>query len=77
MARLPNFGDIDGIPCDQCGETVSCVHLAEVSLCDDCFEPTARDTLRELFGREICGTIIWSGDHPGICLSDHGHGFHD
>ena len=77
MPRLPNFGDVEGVPCDQCGETLAVVHLAEVSLCDNCFEPTIREILKPLFGREICATILWAGPHPTVCLEDVGHGFHD
>lgn len=77
MPRLPDFGEVEGVPCDMCGETTATVHLAEVSLCDEHFETSMQEILDLVFGREICGTIIWAGDHPGICIHPKGHGFHD
>ena len=77
MARLPDFGEVPGVPCD-CGEALATVHLAEVSLCDDCFEQQAREHMKELFGRDLCCTILWpNSDTPTLCLRPMGHGFHD
>lgn len=78
MARLPDFGEVEGVPCDQCGEVSGVVHLAEVSLCDDCFEPQVADVLEAMFGRRVCGVILWpDSDNPALCLLPVGHGFHE
>ena len=77
MARLPTFGEVPGVPCDQCGETAAVVHLAEASLCDDCFEPIMAEQLEPTFGFFPCCTVVWSkGGQGAICLEPCGHGEH-
>ena len=80
MPRLPDYGEVAGVPCDTCGEVDACVHLAEVSLCDACWEAVIQAHLQTLLGRTICGTIVWSegeNSRPAICAAPLGHGFHE
>ena len=77
MPRLPDFGEVSGVPCDQCGESAAAVHCADVSLCDSCWETIVSEHMRTLLGRDICGTIVWRGNQPAICAENRGHGFHD